>query len=103
MTSDQVRTDAEDSYSVALLVERMEDAQTIASANQPLPKFGLIEPSTSTVFIGMTLGGTWGFILVMVLVILYCTVWYGICVSGTSMLGIVASCSVDTVACWCWI
>ena len=28
-----------------------------------LDKFGRIDPSTSTVFIGMTLGGTFGFIL----------------------------------------
>ena len=28
-----------------------------------LDKFGLIDPSSSTVFIGMFLGGTWGFVL----------------------------------------
>ena len=33
------------------------------SVNGALDKFGLIDPSTSTVFIGMTLGGTWGFVL----------------------------------------
>ena len=31
--------------------------------NASLDKFGLIDPSTSTVLIGMTLGGTWGFVL----------------------------------------
>ena len=31
--------------------------------NGMLDKFGLIDPSSSTVFIGMTLGGTWGFVL----------------------------------------
>jgi len=31
--------------------------------NASLDKFGLIDPSTSTVLVGMTLGGTWGFIL----------------------------------------
>jgi len=31
--------------------------------NGALDKFGKIDPSTSTVFIGMTLGGTWGFVL----------------------------------------
>jgi len=34
--------------------------------NASLDKFGLIDPSTSTVLIGMTLGGTWGFLLDMV-------------------------------------
>ena len=34
--------------------------------NASLDKFGLIDPSTSTVLIGMTLGGTWGFILDMI-------------------------------------
>jgi hypothetical protein len=33
------------------------------SVNGSLDKFGWIDPSTSTVLIGMTLGGTWGFIL----------------------------------------
>ena len=28
-----------------------------------IDKFGLIDPSTSTVLVGMTLGGTWGFVL----------------------------------------
>ena len=31
--------------------------------NASLDKFGLIDPSTSTVFVGMVLGGTWGFVL----------------------------------------
>ena len=31
--------------------------------NASLDKFGLIDPSTSTVLVGMTLGGTWGFVL----------------------------------------
>ena len=31
--------------------------------NASLDKFGLIDPSTSTVFVGMTLGGTWGFLV----------------------------------------
>ena len=31
--------------------------------NATLDKFGLIDPSTSTVLVGMTLGGTWGFVL----------------------------------------
>ena len=31
--------------------------------NACLDKFGRIDPSSSTVFIGMTLGGTWGFVL----------------------------------------
>ncbi len=34
--------------------------------NASLDKFGLIDPSTSTVLIGMTLGGTWGFLLDMI-------------------------------------
>ena len=33
------------------------------TVNACLDKFGKIDPSTSTVLIGMTLGGTWGFIL----------------------------------------
>ena len=33
------------------------------SVNSSLDKFGLIEPSTSTVFVGMLLGGTFGFML----------------------------------------
>ena len=36
------------------------------TVNASLDKFGLIEPSTSTALIGMTLGGTWGFMLDMV-------------------------------------
>ena len=31
--------------------------------NASLDKFGHIDPSSSTVFIGMVLGGTWGFVL----------------------------------------
>ena len=31
--------------------------------NAMVDKFGLIDPSTSTVLVGMTLGGTWGFVL----------------------------------------
>ena len=31
--------------------------------NAMIDKFGLIDPSTSTVLVGMTLGGTWGFVL----------------------------------------
>ena len=33
--------------------------------NGSLDKFGLIDPSTSTVLIGMAIGGTWGFMLDM--------------------------------------
>lgn len=36
---------------------------SLLAVNAGLDKFGKIEPSTSTVFIGMCLGGTWGFIL----------------------------------------
>ena len=37
------------------------------SVNASLDKFGLIDPSTSTVLVGMTIGGTWGFMLDMML------------------------------------
>lgn len=33
------------------------------TVNALVDKFGLIDPSSSTVFIGMVLGGTWGFVL----------------------------------------
>ena len=33
------------------------------TVNALLDKFGRIDPSTSTVFVGMTLGGTFGFVL----------------------------------------
>ena len=35
------------------------------SINASLDKFGMIDPSTSTVLIGMTLGGMFGFVLDM--------------------------------------
>ncbi|EOD19478.1 hypothetical protein EMIHUDRAFT_310645 [Emiliania huxleyi CCMP1516] len=47
------------------IVERTKSRGEVASllATSMLDKFGLIDPSSSTVFIGMFLGGTWGFVL----------------------------------------
>jgi len=56
-----------------LISDRTQDRGTVASClqslsfslmvNALLDKYGRIDPSTSTVFIGMTLGGTFGFIM----------------------------------------
>ena len=60
----------------AIIINRGRDRARIASlitsltyslcVNASLDKFGRIDPSTSTVLIGMTIGGTWGFMLDMV-------------------------------------
>jgi hypothetical protein len=59
-SSHEVNTRTKDRGTVASILSALTFSLII---NAALDKFGKIEPSTSTVFVGMLLGGTWGFIL----------------------------------------